>query len=60
MSISQAADGIITEEYGFVTADEAYRETGYVTDKNGDFIITRMTCRRIKSRKSANYIHKPR
>lgn len=60
MSISQDADGIITGEYGFITADGVYHETGYATDKNGGFIITRMTYRRIKSRKFANYIHKPR
>lgn len=60
MSISQNADEIITGEYGSITADGVYHETGYVTDKNGDFIIARMTYRRIKSRKSANYIHKPR
>ncbi|XP_076479627.1 LOW QUALITY PROTEIN: uncharacterized protein LOC117155057 [Bombus vancouverensis nearcticus] len=54
------ADGIITGEYGFVTADGVYRETGYVTDKNGDFIITRMTYRRIKSLKDAQEISKAR
>lgn len=45
----QDNEGLITGEYGFITADGVYHETGYATDKNGDFIITRMTHRRIKS-----------
>ncbi|XP_071870430.1 uncharacterized protein [Bombus fervidus] len=54
------ANGIITGEYGFITADGVYHETGYATDKNGDFIITRMTYRRIKSLKDAQEILKAR
>ncbi|KOC68632.1 Protein lethal(3)malignant blood neoplasm 1 [Habropoda laboriosa] len=54
------ADGIITGEYGFITADGVYHETGYATDKDGDFIITRMTYRRIKSLKDAQAIFKDR
>ncbi|XP_076183017.1 uncharacterized protein LOC143154878 [Ptiloglossa arizonensis] len=52
------ADGIITGEYGFITADGVYHETGYATDKNGDFIITRMKNRRITSLKDALEIFK--
>ncbi|XP_017761515.1 PREDICTED: uncharacterized protein LOC108551766 [Eufriesea mexicana] len=53
-------DGIITGEYGFITADGVYHETGYATDKNGDFLITRMAYRRIKSLKDAQEIFKDR
>ncbi|CAK9833606.1 Protein lethal(3)malignant blood neoplasm 1 [Anthophora retusa] len=49
------SNGIITGEYGFITADGVYHETGYATDENGDFIITRMTYRRIKSCKFKGY-----
>lgn len=60
MSISQDADGIITGEYGFVTADGVYDETGYATDRNGGFITARITYRRIKSLKDAREILKGR
>ncbi|XP_015172153.1 PREDICTED: protein lethal(3)malignant blood neoplasm 1 [Polistes dominula] len=51
-------DGIITGEYGFITADGVYHETGYATDKNGDFIITKMRNRKITSLKDAREIFK--
>ncbi|XP_025992141.2 protein lethal(3)malignant blood neoplasm 1 [Solenopsis invicta] len=54
------ADGIITGEYGFITADGVYHETGYKTDKNGDFIITRQRSRKITSLKDAQEIFKDR
>ncbi|KAG7210022.1 hypothetical protein KM043_011602 [Ampulex compressa] len=54
------ADGIITGEYGFITADGVYHETGYATDKNGDFIITKMRNRKITSLKDARDIFKDR
>ncbi|XP_043674749.1 protein lethal(3)malignant blood neoplasm 1 [Vespula pensylvanica] len=53
-------DGIITGEYGFITADGVYHETGYATDKNGDFIITKMRNRKITSLKDAREIFKDR
>lgn len=43
------AEGLINGEYGFITADGVYHETGYATDKNGDFIITRQRNRKITS-----------
>ncbi|EFN77546.1 Protein lethal(3)malignant blood neoplasm 1, partial [Harpegnathos saltator] len=43
------AEGLINGEYGFITADGVYHETGYATDENGDFIITRMRNRKITS-----------
>ncbi|XP_014472148.1 PREDICTED: protein lethal(3)malignant blood neoplasm 1 [Dinoponera quadriceps] len=54
------ADGLINGEYGFITADGVYHETGYATDKNGDFIITRMRNRKITSLKDAQEIFKDR
>ncbi|XP_076240921.1 uncharacterized protein LOC143183281 [Calliopsis andreniformis] len=54
------ATGIITGEYGFITADGVYHETGYATDKNGDFIITKMRNRKITSLKDAQEIFKDR
>ncbi|XP_033215064.1 uncharacterized protein LOC117171661 [Belonocnema kinseyi] len=42
-------DGIVTGEYGFITADGVYHETSYATDKDGDFIITKMRNRKLKS-----------
>ncbi|XP_043499398.1 protein lethal(3)malignant blood neoplasm 1 [Polistes fuscatus] len=53
-------NGIITGEYGFITADGVYHETGYATDKNGDFIITKMRNRKITSLKDAREIFKER
>ncbi|XP_047354951.1 protein lethal(3)malignant blood neoplasm 1 [Vespa velutina] len=53
-------NGIITGEYGFITADGVYHETGYATDKNGDFIITKMRNRKITSLKDAREIFKNR
>lgn len=47
----QDEDGIVTGEYGFITADGIYHETGYVTDKEGDFIITKMKNRKLTSKK---------
>lgn len=44
-------DGIVTGEYGFITADGIYHETGYATDKEGDFIITKMRNRKLTSSK---------
>ncbi|XP_020281361.1 protein lethal(3)malignant blood neoplasm 1 isoform X2 [Pseudomyrmex gracilis] len=54
------AEGLITGEYGFITADGVYHETGYATDKNGDFIITRQRNRKITSLKDAQEIFKDR
>ncbi|XP_076757006.1 uncharacterized protein LOC143427063 [Xylocopa sonorina] len=54
------SDGIVMGEYGFITADGVYHETEYATDKNGDFIITRMSYRRIESLKDAQEIFKDR
>ncbi|XP_011869994.1 PREDICTED: protein lethal(3)malignant blood neoplasm 1 isoform X2 [Vollenhovia emeryi] len=54
------AEGLITGEYGFITADGVYHETGYKTDKNGDFIITRQRNRKITSLKDAQEIFKDR
>ncbi|XP_032683650.1 uncharacterized protein LOC116849998 [Odontomachus brunneus] len=54
------ADGLINGEYGFITADGVYHETAYATDKNGDFIITRMRNRKITSLKDAQEIFKDR
>ncbi|XP_015430207.1 PREDICTED: protein lethal(3)malignant blood neoplasm 1 [Dufourea novaeangliae] len=54
------ADGIINGEYGFVTADGVYHETGYATDENDNFIITRMRNRKITSLKDALEIFKDR
>ncbi|XP_011344527.1 uncharacterized protein LOC105283458 [Ooceraea biroi] len=54
------AEGIITGEYGFITADGVYHETGYTTDRNGDFIITRQRNRKITSLKDAQEIFKDR
>ncbi|XP_054006969.1 protein lethal(3)malignant blood neoplasm 1 [Hylaeus anthracinus] len=54
------ANGIITGEFGFITADGVYHETGYATDKNDDFIITRMKNRKIASLKDALEIFKDR
>ncbi|CAL7932914.1 unnamed protein product [Xylocopa violacea] len=54
------SDGIIMGEYGFITADGVYHETEYATDENGDFIITRMSYRRIGSLKDAQEIFKDR
>ncbi|XP_066596441.1 uncharacterized protein [Prorops nasuta] len=51
-------EGIITGEYGFITADGIYHETGYATSKEGDFIITKMRNRRITSLKDAQEIFK--
>ncbi|KAK2588995.1 hypothetical protein KPH14_001844 [Odynerus spinipes] len=53
-------DGIITGEYGFITADGVYHETGYATDKNGNFIITRMRNRKITNLKDAQEVFKDR
>ncbi|XP_011643642.1 protein lethal(3)malignant blood neoplasm 1 isoform X2 [Pogonomyrmex barbatus] len=53
-------EGLITGEYGFITADGVYHETGYRTDKNGDFIITRQRNRKITSLKDAQEIFKDR
>ncbi|KAI4495864.1 hypothetical protein M0802_008270 [Mischocyttarus mexicanus] len=53
-------NGIITGEYGFITADGVYHETAYATDKNGDFIITKMRNRKITSLKDAREIFKDR
>ncbi|XP_076626948.1 uncharacterized protein LOC143344621 [Colletes latitarsis] len=53
-------EGIITGEFGFITADGVYHETGYATDKNGDFIITRMRNRKITNLKDALEIFKDR
>lgn len=41
---SKDSSGIITGEFGFVTADGVYHQTNYGTDENGNF--------RILSRKS--------
>ncbi|XP_011701992.1 PREDICTED: protein lethal(3)malignant blood neoplasm 1 isoform X2 [Wasmannia auropunctata] len=54
------AEGLITGEYGFITADAVYHETGYRTDKNGDFIITKQRNRKITSLKDAQEIFKDR
>ncbi|KAG5329799.1 MBN protein, partial [Acromyrmex charruanus] len=54
------AEGLITGEYGFITADGVYHETGYKTDKNGDFIITKQRNRKITSLKDAQEIFKDR
>lgn len=43
------AEGLINGEYGFITADGVYHETGYATDKSGDFIITKQRHRKITS-----------
>lgn len=43
------AEGLINGEYGFITADGVYHETGYATDKNGDYIITKQRNRKITS-----------
>ncbi|XP_001604475.1 uncharacterized protein LOC100120883 [Nasonia vitripennis] len=51
-------DGLITGEYGFITADGIYHETAYATDKTGDFIITKMRHRKITSLKDAEEIFK--
>ncbi|KAL0133909.1 hypothetical protein PUN28_001094 [Cardiocondyla obscurior] len=53
-------EGLITGEYGFITADGVYHETGYKTDKNGDFIITKQRNRKITSLKDAQEIFKDR
>ncbi|KAL6443747.1 hypothetical protein ACFW04_001675 [Cataglyphis niger] len=54
------AEGLINGEYGFITADGVYHETGYATDKSGDFIITRQRNRKITSLKDAQEIFKDR
>ncbi|KAM0729558.1 Protein lethal(3)malignant blood neoplasm 1 [Formica fusca] len=54
------AEGLINGEYGFITADGVYHETGYATDKNGDFIITKQRNRKITSLKDAQEIFKDR
>nr|XP_033336329.1 protein lethal(3)malignant blood neoplasm 1 [Megalopta genalis] len=54
------ADGIVTGEFGFVTADGVYHETAYATDENDNFIITRMRNRKITSLKDALEIFKDR
>ncbi|XP_078035348.1 uncharacterized protein LOC144469208 [Augochlora pura] len=54
------ADGIVTGEFGFITADGVYHETAYATDKNDNFIITRMRNRKITSLKDALEIFKDR
>ncbi|XP_058806668.1 RNA polymerase II subunit 5-mediating protein homolog [Phymastichus coffea] len=53
-------NGLITGEYGFITADGIYHETAYATDESGDFIITKMRHRRITSLKDAQEIFKDR
>ncbi|XP_077268933.1 uncharacterized protein LOC143900972 [Temnothorax americanus] len=53
-------EGLITGEYGFITADSVYHETGYKTDKDGDFIITRQRNRKITSLEDAQEIFKDR
>ncbi|XP_012230618.1 uncharacterized protein l(3)mbn [Linepithema humile] len=54
------AEGLINGEYGFITADGVYHETGYATDKNGDYIITKQRNRKITSLKDAQEIFKDR
>ncbi|XP_051172604.1 uncharacterized protein LOC127288930 [Leptopilina boulardi] len=51
-------DGIVTGEYGFITADGIYHETGYATDKEGDFIITKMKNRKLTSKKDIDEFFK--
>ncbi|XP_043279078.1 protein lethal(3)malignant blood neoplasm 1 [Venturia canescens] len=52
------SSGIVTGEYGFITADGVYHETGYATDENGNFIITKMKNRKITSLQVAQEIFK--
>ncbi|XP_076652678.1 uncharacterized protein LOC143358965 [Halictus rubicundus] len=54
------AEGLVTGEYGFITADGVYHETAYATDKDDNFIITRMRNRKITSLKDALEIFKDR
>ncbi|XP_076292657.1 uncharacterized protein LOC143214944 [Lasioglossum baleicum] len=54
------AEGLVTGEYGFITADGVYHETAYATDKDDNFIITRMRNRKIASLKDALEIFKDR
>lgn len=49
LNFHRDAEGLINGEYGFITADGVYHETGYATDKNGDFIITKQRHRKITS-----------
>ncbi|XP_023317525.1 uncharacterized protein LOC106650995 [Trichogramma pretiosum] len=51
-------DGLISGEYGFITADGIYHETAYTTNKEGDFIVTKMKHRKVLSLKDAVDIYK--
>lgn len=44
--------GIITGEYGFISADGYYRSVQYATDEQGRFIILNRKQERISMRKS--------